>query len=98
MTEKWVEELLVRRVKEFGGVAYKFVSPGNAGVPDRLIILPGGEIFFVELKATGKRERALQVQVQEQMRKLGAVVFSSVDSGEKVEEVIRYMRRSCNGV
>ena len=48
--EKHVEALLVSGVKRMGGLAYKFVSPGNSGVPDRIILMPGGKIYFVELK------------------------------------------------
>ena len=49
-SEKRVEALLVSGVKRMGGLAYKFVSPGNSGVPDRIILMPGGKIYFVELK------------------------------------------------
>lgn len=50
MLESQIERKLVQGVKMLGGVAYKFVSPGNTGVPDRLIVLPGGHVCFVELK------------------------------------------------
>ena len=53
MREAEIEARLVRGVKEAGGLCYKFVSPGNPGVPDRLILLPGGRILFVELKTPG---------------------------------------------
>ena len=95
MIERDVEKLLVRAVEAVGGIAYKFISPGHSGVPDRLVVLPGGEMFFVELKAPGKHERPLQVQEQERLRALGCKVFSSVDSPERVEEVARYTRRVC---
>lgn len=55
MKESEIEARLVRGVKALGGVAYKFVSPGNVGVPDRLVVLPGGRVIFVELKAEGGR-------------------------------------------
>ena len=93
MQERDIEKLLISAVKAVGGVAYKFVSPGHAGVPDRLVILPGGKTFFVELKAPGKKERPLQIQEQARIRALGSVVFSSVDSVERVENVARYMRK-----
>ena len=54
MTEKQLEQKLVQAVKNNGGIAYKFVSPGHVGVPDRLIILPGNKIAFVEVKSPGK--------------------------------------------
>ena len=60
MREKDVEAYLVRKVKELGGTAYKFVSPGHDGVPDRLVCLPGGLVWFVELKARGQKPRPLQ--------------------------------------
>lgn len=48
--EKEVEAYLVRRVKALGGQCLKWVSPGNSGVPDRIVLLPGGHVCFVELK------------------------------------------------
>lgn len=54
MREKTVEQKLVRAVKDMGGIATKFVSPGLDGVPDRLILLPGSKVGFVECKAPGK--------------------------------------------
>lgn len=45
-----------------GGLAPKFTSPGFDGVPDRLILLPGGKVAFIELKAPGKTLRPLQVR------------------------------------
>ena len=52
-SEKRVEEALSRAVKRLGGMEVKFVSPGLDGVPDRIVLLPGGKVAFVEMKATG---------------------------------------------
>lgn len=71
MREKDIESYLVRRVREAGGRAYKFVSPGNDGVPDRLICLPGGAAVFAELKAPGQKPRPLQMVQIERLRALG---------------------------
>lgn len=60
MLEKEVEAKLVRGVKQLGGIAYKFVSPGNSGVPDRIVVLPGGRIEFVELKSKTGRLSSIQ--------------------------------------
>ena len=49
MSEKEIENYLVRKIKNKKGIAYKFTSPGNSGVPDRLCLLPNGKIFFIEL-------------------------------------------------
>ena len=64
MTEKNIEARLVREVRKRGGLTYKFVSPGAAGVPDRIIIAPGGQIWFVELKTdTGHLSRMQTYQI-----------------------------------
>ena len=81
--EKTIEGYLVRRVKEAGGMAPKWVSPGMSGVPDRIVFLPGGRIIFVEVKAPGKKLRPLQLHVQGQLEALG-VDFRVVDSKETV--------------
>lgn len=55
MLEKELEKVLVSEVKKLGGRAYKWVSPGNDGVPDRIVIFPDRPLVFVELKTdTGK--------------------------------------------
>ncbi len=59
--ESEVEAYLVKRVREAGGITYKFVSPGHVGVPDRIIII-NGEVSFVEVKAPGKLPTALQLR------------------------------------
>lgn len=89
MTEKNIEKYLRDEVKKAGGRAYKFVSPGNAGVPDRLVLFPGGRVFFVELKNKGKKSTPLQTGQQNRIRKLGFPVFV-IDSKPGVEELIRY--------
>lgn len=58
--ESALESMLVRKVKEHGGFALKWVSPGNAGVPDRIVILPNGQTVYVEMKAPGKPLQPLQ--------------------------------------
>ena len=58
-------------VKAAGGLCPKFVSPGTAGMPDRLLLLPGGRILFVEVKAPGKKPHPLQKHRHEQLRALG---------------------------
>ena len=87
MSEKEIENYLVRKIKNKKGIAYKFTSPGNSGVPDRLCLLPNGKIFFVELKSSGKKPRALQVNQITKITKLGQRVYV-LDSKEKVDEVL----------
>lgn len=74
MKESTIEARLVRGVKKLGGLCYKFTSPGNPGVPDRIVLLPNGKTIFVELKTTvGRLAKVQQWQLQE-MRKRGADV------------------------
>lgn len=88
MKESTIEARLRKAVERAGGRCLKWVSPGHTGVPDRIILMPGGRVYFAETKAPGKKERARQEYVQRKMRELGCEVFSSVDSPEKVDEVI----------
>jgi len=87
MKEKDVERYLRESVKAAGGIAYKFVSPGNAGVPDRLVCMPGGRIFFVELKAPGGRTTALQDRQIDRLTDLGCAVHV-LDSKERVDAFV----------
>lgn len=65
MLEKEIEKFLVRQVKKLGGISFKFISPDNAGVPDRIVILPSGKVIFVELKTDkGKLTKLQEVQIK----------------------------------
>lgn len=75
MAEKDIEKYLRDRVKAAGGRAYKFISPGNDGVPDRLVCFSGGRTVFVELKAPGRKPTALQQLQHERLRALGFRVW-----------------------
>jgi hypothetical protein len=88
MREKQIETKLKREVKRIGGLALKFTSPGNAGVPDRIVLLPNGNVVFAELKAPGKNLRPLQIKRKEQLETLGFKVYI-IDSYEKVDAFIQ---------
>lgn len=73
--EKDIERWLGNQLKKLGCIYMKFVSPGNDGVPDRIVILPGGGVIFIELKSTqGKLMANQRVQIS-RLRKQGALVF-----------------------
>lgn len=91
LREKQIEKKLVEAVRRNGGLAPKFVSPGMAGVPDRLVLLPGGHGAFVELKAPGKVMRPLQLRRKSQLENLGFKVFC-VDGVEQIGGVIDEIR------
>ena len=75
MLERDVERYFCEAVKGLGGVAVKFVSPGRAGMPDRLVLLPGGKAVMVELKAASGRLSPIQLQQIKRIRKLGFPVY-----------------------
>ena len=80
--ESDIERHLVRKVRDLGGRAYKFVSPTNRGVADRLIVLPSGRVWFVEVKKMGGRLSPLQRIFAEEVKALGcnyAIVWSKED-------------------
>jgi len=68
-----VEKYFVREVKKLGARTYKFVSPGTMGVPDRVVIWPGGSTTYVELKQTLGRLRPNQILRINQINSQGAI-------------------------
>lgn len=84
MLEKKIEQRLVDKAKAAGGLAMKWTSPSNSGVPDRIVFLPGGRIIFVELKAPGKATTPLQDRIHGMLAGWGADV-RVIDSLEKVD-------------
>ena len=91
MREKIIEQHLVKAVKTSGGIAPKLVSPGFAGMPDRLVLLPGGKIGFVEVKAPGKEPRPLQVARHGLLRRLGFKVYV-LDDPEQIGGILDEIR------
>lgn len=87
MREKYIERKLVDEVKRRGGICPKWVSPGFDGVPDRIVLLPGGRIGFVEVKSPGKKPRPLQLSRQRLLRSLGFPTLI-LDEEEKIGEVL----------
>ena len=75
MREKQIEQKLVKATKNMGGIAPKFVSPSFDGMPDRIVLLPGGHIGFVEVKAPGEKPRPLQLSRHGLLRRLGFKVY-----------------------
>lgn len=89
--ERDVEDWTRKKIEQLGGVFMKWVSPGNAGVPDRIAILPGGKVYFIELKKDGETPRKLQVWQQDRLRRLGCDVrtVEGMDEARQfIEEVI----------
>ena len=91
MLERFIEQKLVARVRREGGLCPKFVSPGSDGRPDRLVLMPGGKIAFVELKAPGQKPRPLQLQRHAQLRDLGFIVYV-IDDPVQIPEMLELLR------
>ena len=87
MRERTIEQKLTKAVKDIGGLCYKFTSPGNDVVPDRLLLMNEGKVAFVELKAPGKKLRPLQLRQITKIRKLGFKVYV-IDSPEQIGGII----------
>lgn len=90
MLESRLEEKLSRAVKRAGGKTYKFVSPGNAGVPDRIVVLPQGRIAFVELKQRGEKPRPLQMRQIAELNRLGCMALY-IDRAEQIDGLMFWL-------
>ena len=84
ISERQIERRFVNAVRERGGVALKFVSPGRVGVPDRIVLLPGGRCVFAEMKALSGRLRRSQKAVKVEIESYG-FDYSVITSYEEVK-------------
>ena len=87
MRERDIEVKLRKSVEAQGGICWKFVSPGTAGVPDRIILMPMGRIAFVEVKAPGESPRKLQLARHRLLRRLGFKTFV-LDNPEQIGGIL----------
>ena len=92
MRESEIEKILVDGIRKLGGRAFKWVSPGNDGVPDRIVVLPGYPAIFVEMKTvTGKLASLQRVQVG-RLQKMGQdvrVLYGEKETQTFLEECRR---------
>lgn len=97
MKEKHIEIWLGEEIWKMGGLYFKWVSPGTIGVPDRIIMLPGGVIWFIELKQAGKKASPWQHRIQDEIRKRGGKV-RELAGLEQVEAFLAELREAGHGV
>ena len=83
--EKDIERKMARAFEGRGAIAWKFVSPGRQGVPDRIVLMPGGKVAFVELKTETGKLSPMQKVVQEQLRGLGFDVYTVYGAQQAME-------------
>jgi hypothetical protein len=88
-----LERKLNAQVKRMGGLALKFFPVSFTGMPDRIALLPGGRIWFIEIKTTGKKPRARQRIVHEMLSKLGFHV-RVIDNIPSLEDVVEEMKHA----
>lgn len=93
LQESRIEKRLKKEIELIGGKALKFISPGTAGVPDRIVLLPEGKIIFVELKAPNEKMRKIQELRKKQLEKLGFRV-ETIDSVEGVMDLVGEVKDS----
>lgn len=91
MNEKLIEKKLREGVKSLGGIALKLYSAYHIGLPDRLVLMPGGQAYFAEIKTTGKKPTKLQEKTITELRALGfkAEVLDSQESLDKFMEDLK---------
>ena len=83
VSERDVEAYLRRRVESLGGLCLKFPAVYEEGIPDRLLVLPGGKTIFVEMKRPrGGKLSSMQKYQHSRLRRRGAVVFVLKNKGE----------------
>ena len=82
-----VESHLTKECKKYNILCYKFQSPSNSGVPDRVLV-GNGKVFFVELKRPGEEPRKLQQQVIKKLQKAGATVYVA-DNNDEVDAIVK---------
>lgn len=95
MREKDIERWLGERLKRLGCLYFKFVSPMNPGVPDRIVILPGGKTVYVELKTKVGRLSSVQKWQIARMRERGADV-RTVRGVDEAKELLREVKELCS--
>lgn len=88
--EKEIEKQLVSALKSVGCHALKFIPLHLVGMPDRLILIPGGRVAWVELKSPGKTPRPIQVYRIDKLTQMGFKVFV-VDGEEGINKVLTYV-------
>lgn len=93
MREKQIEQKLVSAVKSRDGLCPKLVSPGTDGMPDRMVLLPGARIGFVEVKAPGQKPRPLQEKRHRLLRALGFLVFV-LDDPAQIPQIIEEVQHA----
>lgn len=93
MRESEIEKYLKREVEKLGGLCLKFTSPGQRGVPDRIVLFPKNNVYFIELKNEQGRLSVIQKKVLAVLNRLGFRTYV-LKSKEEVDQFIEEARRT----
>lgn len=93
MLEKDLEKKIVNKAKKLGYLTYKFVSPSNRGVPDRIFISENGKLFFMEFKSKKGKLNELQILKISELVAKKQSVFVINDEKEAIKILIEYMSK-----
>lgn len=88
LQEKFIERELVSRLKKVGVESIKFEVLGKRGMPDRIILIPGGRVVFAEVKSPGEKLRPLQEKRKRELENLGFKVYV-IDSKTEIDELVK---------
>lgn len=88
LQEKFIERELVSRLKKVGVESIKFEVLGKRGMPDRIILIPGGRVVFAEVKSPGEKLRPLQEKRKRELENLGFKVYV-IDSKSEIDELVK---------
>jgi len=91
MLESQIEEWLNKKIKEIGGLSFKWVSPGNPGVPDRIYVFPNNQVYFVELKTESGRLSNIQKWQRQRLKDLG-VNYRLVKGMQEAKEFVKELK------
>lgn len=95
MNEKLIEKKLREEVQKMGGLSLKFSSPYHTGIPDRIIIMPGGFVCFAEIKSTGKKPTPIQEKAISLLKSYSLKV-EVLDCQEDLDRFVKFLERfSC---
>lgn len=92
-SEKVLEDKLTKGIERLGGICWKWFSIHITGLPDRICLLPGGRIFFAEIKTTNKKPKPRQLIVHRQLRNLGFRV-EVIDTSEQIKSILMEYERN----
>jgi hypothetical protein len=90
MYEKQIEQAVCAYASTKGLLVYKFASPNHLGVPDRVFLVPGGKVFFIEFKRRGLEMTPMQKREQTRIERMGSFVYvvDDVDRGKRLIDAL----------